>query len=169
MEPKKILNSTQTLENFAPPQTPRIRKNSATAYAQMPQNKRQLVEAHASVYSFGNLTREVRMLFRKTEKAFDLLHVQNAHNEQLLAAQPARIDELEAKKRKKVAVDSNEAFVDVDAIQASLAAARSAAATPAPIKGRRRVQRAPIERQGDPRHYEIPEMAQMSSVFSQFE
>ena len=59
------------------------------------------------------------MLFSKTAKAFDKLHFKKAENLIQLAGQKRKLDELKAKKRKKVAIDAQKAFADIEAIKAA--------------------------------------------------
>lgn len=117
--PKKVLESKQILHGLAPPPTPRKRRNSCPSLLYTPTNRRQLIDAQTELSKLSNISRGVRTLFSKTAKAFGQLHFQNAQNLLQIDAQNAKLEELRVKRRKKLAIDSNELFVNIERIKAS--------------------------------------------------
>jgi hypothetical protein len=94
-----------------------------------PENRRQLegnLESNSQSYS---ISRGVRFLIRKTSKAFDMINARTAQQTLQLAIQGERLKQLEQKKQKKAAIDSNEQFADIEEFKrAQEAVARQAAA-----------------------------------------
>ncbi|KAF7502539.1 hypothetical protein GJ744_005602 [Endocarpon pusillum] len=99
--------------------TPRKRRNSALALLYTPANQRQLIDAQTELLKDPNTTRGVQTLFNKTAKAFRQLHFQNAQNVLQIDAQNGILKELRVKGAKKIAIDSNEAFVNIESIKAA--------------------------------------------------
>ena len=62
--------------------------------------------------------RDKRLFFRKTEKAFEQLHYDNAQHLQQIKIQKHKLEELANKKRKKIPIDANEKFVNIETIMA---------------------------------------------------
>ncbi len=112
-----------------PPQTPRKRQYSSSSILTTPQNKRQLIEAQTALLKEENLTRSVRVLFNKTAKAFGQLHVEKAQNLQQLSHHSAKLEELNAKHKKKAVVDSNEQFINIETLKATQQALQAKQAT----------------------------------------
>jgi hypothetical protein len=64
------------------------------------------------------MSRTVRTLLSKTGKALDHFHVQEAMQSQKLEAYELQIAELRQKRRKKIAIDANRTFADIETIKA---------------------------------------------------
>jgi hypothetical protein len=62
------------------------------------------------------LPRAARVLFQKTGKGFDILNARGAQDGLKITRQSARLQQLEQKKTKKVAIDSNTQFADIQKI-----------------------------------------------------
>lgn len=116
--PRKVLESKQILQGPAPPSTPQKRRNSASALLHTPANQRQLIEAQTELLK-SDVPRGVRTLFNKTAKAFGQLHFQNAQNVLQINAQNEMLEEMRVKRAKKIAIDSNEVFVNIESIKAA--------------------------------------------------
>ena len=56
------------------------------------------------------------MFFRKTSKAFEQLHYDNAQQLQQISAQKLRITELSNKRRKKITINPTERFANIEQI-----------------------------------------------------
>jgi hypothetical protein len=81
-----------------------------------PQNRRQLQVNLELISQSGPLPRAARILFQKTGKGFDILNARGAQDGLKITRQSARLQQLEHKKTKKVAVDSNTRFADIEKI-----------------------------------------------------
>jgi hypothetical protein len=57
-----------------------------------------------------------RILFQKTGKGFDIINARRAQDSLKITRQSARLQQLEHKKTKKVAIDSNTRFADIEKI-----------------------------------------------------
>ena len=117
-----MLNSTQVLRKpnttLLPPSTPRKHKRDDSLLLETPQNKRQLSEMHTAVLEQDLPERDIRLLFQKTTKGFEQLHYDNAQQQQQIRALNLRVNELTNKKRKKIAIDPTERFVNIETIVA---------------------------------------------------
>jgi hypothetical protein len=60
------------------------------------------------------IPRAACILFQKTGKGFDALHVRGAQDGLQISRQSARLQQLEQKKKKKASVDSNRQFADIE-------------------------------------------------------
>ena len=64
-----------------------------------------------------NLSRGTRLLFRKTSKTFKQLYIEKTRNSVELNVKKRQIERLENKRRKKIQVDPNESFVNIENIK----------------------------------------------------
>jgi ribosomal protein L24 len=91
-----------------------------------------LVVSLQSILNPNSISRDLRFVIRKAGKALDALIVRTAEQTQKLAIQGVRLEQLEQKKQekqKKAAVNSNEAFADIEKIKrAQVEVARQSAA-----------------------------------------
>ncbi len=96
-------------------QTPPKHKREASSSLEIntPQNKRHLEVDYQLILRSNSIPRDARFLIKKAAKALDTLSVRTAQQSQQLAAQSVRLKQLEQKKQKKTAVDSNETFADI--------------------------------------------------------
>lgn len=122
--PRKVIRSSQLAANNQinqqPPQTPQKRRLSVSEEVlTTPQNRHELSKAVQAISSQETLPRSVRNLLSKTSKAFDTLHQQHAQDSLQIEALKKKQDELANKKRKKIAVDSNQVFANIATIQAA--------------------------------------------------
>ena len=122
--PGKVLRSSQIPTNTTTSTTLHKLPNSSSSLLNTPQNKRQLIEAQASLLEQADLPRDVRHLFNKTAKAFGQLHVDRALHVQQINAQTAKLEELDVKKKKKVPIDANELFAGIEQIKGAQAEQR---------------------------------------------
>ena len=92
--PWKVLKSTQVLDRASSPITPRKRPlESDEIILNTPKNRRQLEKSYAELLRRATPSRDLRTYFRKTEKAFDLLHFNSVQQEQALKAQALMLQE----------------------------------------------------------------------------
>jgi hypothetical protein len=100
------------------PKSPLNRKRKASPSMDIitPQNQRQLQASLDLISQSCALPRDARLLFQKTVKGFDAVHVRTAQQTQQLSRQSNRIKQLEQKKQKKAAIDSNVRFADIETI-----------------------------------------------------
>jgi DDE superfamily endonuclease len=123
--PQRVLRSSQvTRISQNAPQEPqaletqpiRKRKASPTLDIITPQNRRQLQANLDLISESCDLPQVACILFQKTGKGFDALHVREAQQTQQISRFSNRIKQLDHKKQKKVAIDSNERFADIEKI-----------------------------------------------------
>jgi hypothetical protein len=117
--PKKVLQLSQIFSNTITSTAPSKRPNSSSSLLSTPQNKRQLIEAQATLLEQADLPRGVRYFFNKTAKAFEQLHVERALNLQQINAQTTKLEEINQKKKKKVPINANELFAGIEKIKAA--------------------------------------------------
>jgi hypothetical protein len=65
-----------------------------------------------------DLFHTVQTLFDKTAKAFGKLYFKRAQNLQQINAQASRLEEFDQKRQKKIPVNSNRTFANIESIQA---------------------------------------------------
>jgi hypothetical protein len=94
----------------------RKRKASPSKDISTPHNRRQLQANLDLISQSYPIPRAARILFQKTGKGFDALHVRGAHDGLQISRQSARLQQLEQKKKKKASVDSNRQFADIEKI-----------------------------------------------------
>ncbi|KAF7511384.1 hypothetical protein GJ744_004573 [Endocarpon pusillum] len=82
-----------------------------------PSTRAELQKHIQTLVAQENPSHSTRFLLRKTAKAFDQLHVEKARDSVELNAQKRQIERLENKRGKKVAVDPNESFVNIENIK----------------------------------------------------
>jgi len=123
--PRKVIRSLQVLESErtshqpAPNTPPRPNKDQdLSRVLATPRNRLQLQSVIQSISSKESLSRPVRTLLTKATKGFDILHSHNAQHTLRIQAQARRITELANKKKKKVAIDCNKVFANIDTIKA---------------------------------------------------
>jgi hypothetical protein len=114
-----VLQSSQIFSNTTTSTAPSKRPNSSSSLLSTPQNKRQLIEAQATLLEQADLPRGVRYFFNKTAKAFEQLHVERALNLQQINAQTTKLEEINQKKKKKVPINANELFAGIEKIKAA--------------------------------------------------
>ena len=111
-KPGKVLKSTQVLDRPLSPTTPQTPRKRALESDEMifstPKTRRQLEKSHAELLRRATPSRELRTYFRKTEKAFDILHFNDAQQKQALKAQAVKLEEQETRKRPRIAIDSRQ-------------------------------------------------------------
>ena len=124
--PRKVIRSSQVLESErtshqpAPNTPPRPNKDQDLGRVLVtPRNRQQLQSAIQSISSKEPLSRPIRTLLTKATKGFDILHSHNAQHTLRIEAQARRITELANKKKKKVAIDCNKVFANIDTIKAA--------------------------------------------------
>jgi hypothetical protein len=132
--PLRAIRSSQVTQlaintPYAPqaPKTPARPKRKASPGMDIntPQNRRQLQANLDLILQSCPLPHAARVLFQKTGKGFDILNARGAQDGLKITCQSARLQQLEQKKTKKVAIDSNTQFAD---IQKTATAQRAVAA-----------------------------------------
>jgi hypothetical protein len=123
--PQRVLRSSQVTQiSQNAPQEPQAletqpickRKASLTLDIITPQNRRQLQANLDLISESYELPQVARILFQKTGKGFDALHVREAQQTQQISRFSERIKQMDHKKQKKVAVDPNDGFADIEKI-----------------------------------------------------
>jgi hypothetical protein len=118
--PNKALTSSLIVQASLTSQTaPKTPPRPLQLIITTPHNRRELQATFDSIRQNESLLRTVRMLFNKTAKAFDELHYNTAENTLLLKGQQQKLEELRARKRRKVAIDAQKAFADIETIKAA--------------------------------------------------
>ena len=104
----------------ATPQTPQSRKRrlSANLSITTPKNKFQFNASLSVISQQEPISRGVRTLLSKVGKAIDRFHIQSAQTTQQSQAYELQISELRNKRRKKVPIDANKNFADIEKIKA---------------------------------------------------
>jgi hypothetical protein len=83
-----------------------------------PQNRHQLRTSINALTSNEELSKSVRLLFNKATKALDNIVYEKAQNTIQLRGQQLNLDEVRAKKRRKVAINAQQSFADIKTIKA---------------------------------------------------
>jgi hypothetical protein len=84
-----------------------------------PQNRRQLGTSIDALTSNEELSKSVRLLFNKATKALNNVAYGKAQNTIQLRGQQLKLDEVRAKKRRKVAINAQQSFADIETIKAA--------------------------------------------------
>jgi hypothetical protein len=116
--PEKVIQWKQILGHPVATTTTSEPADPLPAHLRTPQNQRQLFDSYVTLLKDEDLSRTVRTLFGKTAKAFGKLHFERAQNLQQINAQAFRLEEFDQKRRKKIPVDSNRTFTNIESIQA---------------------------------------------------
>ena len=120
--PQKALQSSQlsNLPKTPPEQAPKTNLNFEDVF-QTPTNQRHIQTIVQSLDKDRNLTRNCRAAFTKAGKSIGRLISQSAQQEAVIQHQELVINELKnAKSRKRVRIDPNLRFADVESIRASI-------------------------------------------------
>ena len=116
--PDKVINSSQVLQNQVVPEPTRCTPPpTIPELFSTPSTRIDLQKQIQTLTQVENLSRNVRIILRKTSKAFDQLHVERARDSTELRIRKRQIDQLQSKRRKKVTVDPNQKFVNIEDIK----------------------------------------------------
>ena len=124
--PRKVLRSHQLLQNSQPqpPQTPQISRTTSNALLMTPTTHRD-VEKQLDVLGDPDTTPVTRRTIQaKISRGFQGLTMMRAQNELQIEQQGGIINEYKTRKSKKVAINSNDTFANIDIIHKAQEQAR---------------------------------------------
>jgi hypothetical protein len=122
-DPRKVLRSSQVVQNerthgVQTLVTPTKRKQSPDVNIATPQNRQDFLRSVRQSTHQETVSRPIRLLLQKASKAIDRFHVQEAISMKKLSVYELKLAELHQKKRRKVAIDANQAFASIESIMA---------------------------------------------------
>lgn len=129
LNPAKVLTSSQVSDRpITPPSTVKAIQLVASSIA-TPQSSRDVYIAQQTLLQSEILSRDTRIILSKAGKAIGILNSKAALLESTNAKLSYLLDELKSKKKKKrITVDLNERFANIDKIHAAVEAAKAEAA-----------------------------------------
>jgi hypothetical protein len=103
------------------PQTLQLRKRrlSGDLFIPTPENKQQFNAVVSVISQQEPVSRGIRTLLSKAGKAIDRFHHQSAQDTQKTEAYERQLSELHNKRRKKIPIDANKTFADIETIKAA--------------------------------------------------
>ena len=119
--PSKVLRSTQVVPTqpttlSKPLPTPKRARNINIT---TPTNTKQLQAQVTTILRGNHDDRTIRLLFAKAGKTMTTLQFENAKQGLLLAKQNKLVEEQRVSKRRRVAIDANDTFADIESIIAA--------------------------------------------------
>ena len=116
--PQKVLRSSQVKwTEMTVPKTPTSQRTPTDlTVIWTPANRRDLQVQFQRLASTEDVSRSVRLLVQKASKTIDSYTFESARMNRLIVSQEAQLSHLTNKRKKKIAIDANEQFVNIEDI-----------------------------------------------------
>jgi hypothetical protein len=143
--PEKVIQSSQILNRVSTPPPPSINIDSSSALYRTPQKPQDVYAAQKSLHRLERLPRAAHIVLQKAGKAIAIANTRAARQEAEISKLQYQLEATSStKKRKRIAIDQNQRFADVDSIKRAIdqaAALETQISTPIAIQATAAVNR----------------------------